>query len=60
MRKQAEAQREGAVMIGNLDDIEIDNFEKTDLSKLSENLRRASNNSEISGVLPMRELLGLE
>ena len=46
-------------MIGNLDDIEIDNFEKTDLS-FSENLRRASNNSEISGVFPMRELLGLD
>ena len=59
-RKLAEAQKEGAVMIGNLDDIEIDNFEKTNSSKFRENLRRASNNSEISGVFPMRELLGLD
>ena len=60
--KGVKAARSAArVMIGNLDTPDnADKVEMNNLEKFRDDLRRASNDSEISGVLPMRELLGLD
>ena len=49
-------------MISNLENIEMDNLEKTadNLDNFGVDLRRAANDSEMSDALPMRELLGLD